>query len=77
MRRIHTAYRSICRSPYQKRLIRAILFHVANPKLKLKRLPSQTANTLVDFRIVYIYIYIYMCVCVCVCVRLQVREASE
>lgn len=53
MCRVRTAYRSIFRSPYQKRLIRATLFRVDNPKLKLKRLPSQMADTLVDFRIVY------------------------
>ena len=33
---------------YQKRLITATLFLVDNPKLKLRRLPPQLADTLVD-----------------------------
>ena len=48
-----SAYYVSFRSPCQKRLIRATLFRVDNPKLKLKRLPSQMADTLVDFRLVY------------------------
>ena len=39
--------------PYPKRLIGATLSRVGNPKLKLKLLAPQMADTLIDFKIAY------------------------